>query len=101
MLAIQDLVEKARHASEEVQKGVIRAGLKRHLYSFEPRQKQIDAIWDLVFKEEDLLLAAKTSFGKNVVFQAAPVVPSRRYRPHHDPPRSNRTGAVRQDRWRV
>jgi superfamily II DNA helicase RecQ len=73
MLAIQDLVEKARHAPEEVQKGIIRTGLHRHLYSFEPRQKQIDAIWHLVFKKEDLLLAAKTSFGKSIIFQAAPL----------------------------
>ena len=73
MLAIQGLVEKARHASGEVQKGIIRAGLQRHLYPFEPRQKQVDAIWHLVFKKEDLLLAAKTSFGKSVIFQAAPL----------------------------
>jgi Helicase conserved C-terminal domain len=73
MLAIQGLVERARHASSEVQKGIIQAGLQRHLYPFEPRQKQIDAIWHLVFKKEDLLLAAKTSFGKSVIFQAAPL----------------------------
>jgi hypothetical protein len=73
MLAIQGLVEKAREASQEVQKGIIRAGLQRHLYPFEPRQKQVDAIWHLVFKKEDLLLAAKTSFGKSVIFQAAPL----------------------------
>jgi superfamily II DNA helicase RecQ len=73
MLAIQGLVEKARHASGEVQKGIIRAGLQRHLYPFEPRQKQVDAIWHLVFKKEDLLLAAKTSFSKSVIFQAAPL----------------------------
>jgi helicase-like protein/RAD3-like DEAD/DEAH box helicase len=73
MLAIQGLVERARHASREVQKGIIQAGLQRHLYPFEPRQKQIDAIWHLVFKKEDLLLAAKTSFGKSVIFQAAPL----------------------------
>jgi hypothetical protein len=48
MLAIQGLVEKAKQASEEVQKGIIRAGLQRHLYPFEPRQKQVDAIWHLV-----------------------------------------------------
>jgi hypothetical protein len=66
MLAIQSLVQKARYASEEVQKGIIRAGLQRHLYPFEPRQKQVDAIWHLVFKKEDLLLAAKTSFSKSV-----------------------------------
>ncbi|KAH6691783.1 ATP-dependent DNA helicase [Leptodontidium sp. MPI-SDFR-AT-0119] len=73
MLAIQGLVEKARYASGEVQKGIIRAGMQRHLYPFEPRQKQVDAIWHLVFKKEDLLLAAKTSFGKSVIFQAAPL----------------------------
>ncbi|KAH7112789.1 ATP-dependent DNA helicase [Dactylonectria estremocensis] len=73
MLAIQDLVGMARHASEEVQKGIIRAGLQRHLYPFEPRPKQVDAIWHLVFKKEDLLLAAKTSFGKSIIFQAAPL----------------------------
>ncbi|KAH7109135.1 ATP-dependent DNA helicase [Dactylonectria macrodidyma] len=73
MLAIQDLVDMARHASEEVQKGIIRAGLQRHLYPFEPRPKQVDATWHLVFKKEDLLLAAKTSFGKSVIFQAAPL----------------------------
>ena len=73
MLAIQALVEKARQESKEVQKGIIRAGLQRHLYPFEPRQKQVDAIWHLVFKKEDLLLAAKTSFGKSVIFQAAPL----------------------------
>ncbi|KAH7119347.1 ATP-dependent DNA helicase [Dactylonectria macrodidyma] len=73
MLAIQDLVVKARHAPEEVQKGIICAGLQRHLYPFEPRQKQIDAIWHLVFTKEDLLLSAKTSFGKSIIFQAAPL----------------------------
>jgi hypothetical protein len=73
MWDIQGLIEKARHAPGEVQKGIIRAGLQRHLYPFEPRQKQIDAIWHLVFKKEDLLLTAKTSFGNSVIFQAAPL----------------------------
>ena len=44
MLAIQDLVKKAKHVPEEVQKSIIRAGLQRHLYLFEPCKKQIDAI---------------------------------------------------------
>jgi hypothetical protein len=39
-----------------VQKGIIRAGLQHHLYPFEPRQKQVDAIWHLIFKKEDLSL---------------------------------------------
>ncbi len=73
MLAMQELVEKARSCTIEVQKGIIRAGLSRHLYSFEPRPMQVDAIWHLVFKKADLLLAAKTSFGKSVIFQATPL----------------------------
>ncbi|KAH8586980.1 ATP-dependent DNA helicase [Bisporella sp. PMI_857] len=73
MRGIQHLVTKAENASVDVQKGVIQAGLERHLYPFQPRQKQVDAIWHLVFKKDDLLLAAKTSFGKSVIFQAAPL----------------------------
>jgi hypothetical protein len=73
MLAMQGLVEKARSCTIEVQKGIIRVGLSRHLYSFEPRPMQADAIWHLVFKKADLLLAAKTSFGKRAIFQAAPL----------------------------
>ncbi|KAF4464741.1 hypothetical protein FALBO_8428 [Fusarium albosuccineum] len=72
MLAIQRVVERVTEASEESQ-GIIRAGLECHLYPFQPRQKQVDAIWHLVFKKEDLLLTAKTSFGKSVIFQAAPL----------------------------
>ena len=53
MQDIQVLVEKARPALEEVQKSIIRAGLVRHLYPFEPRQKQVDAIWHLVFQKKD------------------------------------------------
>jgi superfamily II DNA helicase RecQ len=73
MLAIQGLVEKARYASGEVQKGIIQAGLQRHLYPFKPRQKRVDAIWHLVFKKEDPLLASKISFGKSIIFQTAPL----------------------------
>jgi superfamily II DNA helicase RecQ len=72
MLAIQDLVEKARHTPEEMQKSIVRAG-PHHLYPFEPHPKQVDAIWHLVFKKKDLLLTAKTSFGKSIIFQAAPL----------------------------
>src|SRR5205814_3048427 len=42
MQSIQVLIEKARHAPEDVQKGIIRAGLVRYLYRFEPRQKPVD-----------------------------------------------------------
>jgi hypothetical protein len=73
MAGILDFVERASHASGEVKKGITSSGLQRHLYPFEPRQKQIDAIWHLVFKKEDLLLAANISFGKSVTFQAAPL----------------------------
>ena len=73
MLGIQRLIKEAENAPVEVQKGIIQTGLERHLYPFQPRQKQVDAIWHLVFKKKDLLLAAKTSFGKSIIFQAAPL----------------------------
>ncbi|KAG9242648.1 hypothetical protein BJ878DRAFT_569140 [Calycina marina] len=73
MLAAYELIEKARSCKIEIQKRIVRAGLSRHLYSFEPRPMQADAIWHWVFKKADLLLAAKTSFGKSVIFQATPL----------------------------
>ena len=96
MVAIQDLVEKARHASEEVQKGIIRAGLQRHLYPFEPRQKQIDAIWHLV-QEGGSAPCSQDIFPQECRIPGSTVVLSRRHRPYHHPFRSNRTGAVHQD----
>jgi superfamily II DNA helicase RecQ len=42
----------------------------KHLYPFELRPKQVEAIHILIFLRVDLILIAKTSFGKSVVLQA-------------------------------
>ena len=49
MLGIQRLIKDAENAPVEVQKGIIQIGLERHLYPFQPRQKQVDAIWRCVY----------------------------------------------------
>jgi hypothetical protein len=56
MLAMQELVEKARSCTTQVQKSIIREGLSRNLYSFDPRPMQVDAIWHLLFKKAHLSL---------------------------------------------
>jgi hypothetical protein len=41
------------------------------LYPYPPRQGQRDALGQLIYKRKDLILIAKTSFGKSMVLQAA------------------------------
>lgn len=54
MLATQCLVKKAKHESVEVCKEITWVGLQCHLYSCEPRQKRVEAIWHLVFTPNSL-----------------------------------------------
>jgi superfamily II DNA helicase RecQ len=42
------------------------------LYPFEPRDKQVDCMQLLLYRKEDLVLVAKTSFGKSLVWQILP-----------------------------
>ncbi len=44
----------------------------RLLYPFEPREKQVDCVQWLLYRKEDLVLVAKTSFGKSLVWQILP-----------------------------
>src|SRR5436305_2274109 len=66
---IQSLLPVARKMDTAAQIQFTRAALK-HLYPFEPREKQVEAIYSLIFLRIDLILIAKTSFGKSVVLQA-------------------------------
>ena len=43
-------------------------------FGFEAKEKQVDAIYTLTHDEKDLILVAKTGFGKSIIFQAAPLV---------------------------
>jgi hypothetical protein len=59
MLAMQELVEKARSCTTQVQKSIIHEGLSRNLYSFDPRPMQVDAIWHFLFKKAHLSLSRR------------------------------------------
>jgi superfamily II DNA helicase RecQ len=67
--AVQSLLPTACKMDIATQMQYIRTALK-HLYSFEPRPKQVEAIHALIFLQVDLILIAKTSFGKSMVLQA-------------------------------
>jgi superfamily II DNA helicase RecQ len=42
----------------------------RRIFGFEPSQDQLRAISWLIFEKRDLILIARTGFGKSLVFQA-------------------------------
>jgi superfamily II DNA helicase RecQ len=59
--------------------GVIeKTALIRHrvneLFGFEPKNKQVEAIRHLLYDKRDLILIAKTGFGKSIIFQALPLI---------------------------
>jgi ATP-dependent helicase YprA (DUF1998 family) len=44
------------------------------LFDFEPKDKQVEAIRKLLYDKSDLILIAKTGFGKSIIFQALPLI---------------------------
>ena len=42
------------------------------VYDFIPKREQAEALWWLIFEKKDLLLVAKTSFGKSLILQLLP-----------------------------
>ena len=42
------------------------------VFGFTLQRAQVDAIWTLFYKHHDLLLVAKTGFGKSLIFQLLP-----------------------------
>jgi superfamily II DNA helicase RecQ len=46
----------------------------RRAFGFEPRPMQLEAIVALARDKKDLILIAKTSFGKSMIFQSLPVL---------------------------
>jgi superfamily II DNA helicase RecQ len=46
----------------------------RELFGFEPREEQVEAITTLAIAQEDLILIARTGWGKSLIFQALPVL---------------------------
>jgi hypothetical protein len=69
LLEIQSRI--AVTADDSEQRELI-ASAVRLLYLFEPREKQVDCIQWLLYQKQDLVLVAKTSFGKSLVWQILP-----------------------------
>jgi superfamily II DNA helicase RecQ len=69
----QRIIADARNASEAEQNRAIEEAIQL-LYPYPPRQGQRDALRQLIYKRKDLILIAKTSFGKSMVLQAAPIL---------------------------
>lgn len=44
----------------------------RIVFGFDLKDAQVDAIWNIFYAKTDLLLLAKTSFGKSLIFQLIP-----------------------------
>lgn len=46
------------------------------IFGFTLDEAQVDAIWTLFYEQRDLLLHAKTGFGKSLIFQLLPFMTS-------------------------
>jgi superfamily II DNA helicase RecQ len=69
----QRIIADASNVSEADQSRAIEEAIQL-LYPYPPRQGQRDALRQLIYKRKDLILIAKTSFGKSMVLQAAPIL---------------------------
>ena len=46
----------------------------QRVFGYEPRKEQLEAIKSLTIDQEDLILIARTNFGKSMVFQSVPIL---------------------------
>jgi superfamily II DNA helicase RecQ len=69
----QKIISDATKKSEDEQKTVICDAIQL-LYPYAPRDGQRDALHHLIYCRKDLILIAKTSFGKSMILQAVSVL---------------------------
>ena len=69
VLQAQKLIRDAVEQSKDEQDQAIRRAI-RELYPYNPREGQLEALRQLVYLRKDLILIAKTSFGKSMILQA-------------------------------
>ena len=69
VLQAQKLIRDAMEKSKDEQNQAIRRAI-RELYPYNPREGQLQALRQLVYLRKDLILIAKTSFGKSMILQA-------------------------------
>ena len=74
---VEQTIDQAHSEDLDTQLTVVRNAL-RCLYSFELQSEQVEAVKRLMVDRKDLMLIAKTSFGKSMMFQAiSAIIPSR------------------------
>ena len=69
----QRMIAGAEGAGKTEQNKVIEEAIQL-LYPYPPREGQRDALRHLIYKRKDLILIAKTSFGKSMILQAASIL---------------------------
>ena len=69
LVKAQEVIQDAQEKEEKEQHAAIIAAIKS-LYTFPPWNGQREALHHLVFLRKDLILIAKTSFGKSMLLQA-------------------------------
>jgi superfamily II DNA helicase RecQ len=69
----QKIIADARDKREDQQKTAISDAIQL-LYPYAPRDGQRDSLHHLIYRREDLILIAKTSFGKSMILQAVSVL---------------------------
>ena len=68
LVNLQEKLKEAEHLSKEEQMLLIEKIIKM-LYEYLPWPEQTDSLWWLVFQRMDMLLVARTSFGKSMMLQ--------------------------------
>jgi len=69
----QRIIADATRAGKEEQNNAIDEAVQL-LYPYAPREGQRNALQHLIYKREDLILIAKTSFGKSMILQAVSIL---------------------------
>ncbi|KAJ5111478.1 hypothetical protein N7532_002013 [Penicillium argentinense] len=69
LINAQEIIQDAQVKEEKEQHAAIIAAIKK-LYTFPPWNGQREALHHLVFLRKDMILIAKTSFGKSMLLQA-------------------------------
>ena len=72
----QRTIAGAKEAEEVEQNRAIKEAIQL-LYPYAPREGQRDALRQLIYKRKDIILIAKTSFGKSMILQAVSILISR------------------------
>jgi hypothetical protein len=69
----QRMIRDAANQAPDIQKKVLSEAIQL-LYPYAPRSGQLDALFQLIFSRGDLILIAKTSFGKSMIPQALSIL---------------------------